>query len=49
MKHQLLNRLFEVELEYVQVISPLIVDKQSWKDWAINPLYKNIEKEGKVL
>jgi predicted nucleotidyltransferase len=42
----LIDKIFELELEFTQAVSPIIVDKQTWEDWAVMPLYKNIAKEG---
>ncbi len=40
------DKIFDLELEFTQAVSPIIVDKRTWEDWAIMPLYKNIAKEG---
>ena len=44
--NKLIDQIFELELEFTQAVSPIIVDKKTWEDWAIMPLYKNIAKEG---
>jgi predicted nucleotidyltransferase len=49
LKNSILDKVFDLELEHTQAISTMIVDKQTWEDWAVMPLYKNIAKEGIAL
>lgn len=44
--NKLIDKIFDLELEFTQAVSPIIVDKKTWEDWAVMPLYKNIDREG---
>ncbi len=44
---KLMDKLFKVELETGEVISPVIYSKNDWKNkFVVTPLYENIKKEG---
>ena len=45
-KRALRGSLYDIELEYLQPVSAIIFDKNSWEDWQISPLFKNIKQEG---
>ena len=45
-KGKLIDSICDVELEYTQAVSPVIVQKHTWEDWAVMPLYKNVSREG---
>ena len=43
----LMDQLYELELETGQIISPLIYSKKDWEDnHSFTPLFENIKKEG---
>lgn len=46
---EIIDKIYEVELKYMQAVSTLIVDKEKWDYWEIRPLNKNVAKEGIVL
>ncbi len=46
MKHELWDRLYELELKTETVISSLIHSKSDWQKRAFTPIYQIIEKEG---
>lgn len=44
------DKLYDIELEYGQIISTFIYPKKYWKNILIySPLYKNVQKEGVLL
>lgn len=45
-KDRLRDKLYAIELKYLQAISPIIVDRGDWDYWEIMPLYKNVRREG---
>lgn len=47
LKNQILDALYELELETGQVISALIHTKSDWEQRAITPIYRIIAKESK--
>ena len=49
LKYKIWELLYEIELEYEQVISPIVFSKKDWEESEITPLYQNIEIEGVVL
>ena len=40
------DRIYYIELEYTHAVSIIIIDKGTWSDWEIMPLYKNVAREG---
>lgn len=50
MHDRMLDVLTDLDLEYDQVLSPSIIEKDQYDKWkAVLPYYRNIEKEGVVL
>jgi predicted nucleotidyltransferase len=49
LKNKIWDELYEVELEYSQPLSTVIVNKDKWKSLSITPLFKNIALEGKIV
>jgi uncharacterized protein len=45
-EHTMRDKIYEVELKYLQAVSIFIEDKESWDYWEIRPLNKNVAKEG---
>ncbi len=45
-KGNLIGSISDIELAYAQAISPIIVEKSIWEDWAVMPLYKTVSREG---
>ena len=45
-KEQLIDLLYDLELNTGEVISAIIHTKEEWEDRAVTPLYSIIEKEG---
>lgn len=44
------DKLYDIELEYGQIISTFIYPKKYWKNTLIySPLYKNVQREGVLL
>ena len=47
MHDKLIEAMVELDLEYNQVISPSIIEKEKYDKWkSVLPYYQNIEKEG---
>lgn len=38
--------IYSVELKYLQPISTMIYDKETWEDWEVMPLYRSVTKDG---
>ena len=50
MHDQLLDAMVDLDLEYGQVISPSLIEKERFDQWKkVLPYYRNIEKEGITL
>ncbi|MCB0528729.1 MAG: nucleotidyltransferase domain-containing protein [Saprospiraceae bacterium] len=47
LKFLILDSLYDLELEYNSVISPIIHSRKEWEDLAVTPIYQAIKKEGK--
>ena len=44
------DQIFEIELEFSQTISSIIINKKDWETkYSITPLYENIKNEGVKL
>ncbi len=40
--------LYDLEIEFGEVISPMIYSEKEWKNkYAVTPFYKNVMREGK--
>ena len=42
----LMDAIYELEIETGEVISPLIYSKSDWKNHFFTPLFENVKKEG---
>ena len=40
LENSLRDRIYDIEFEYVQPISTMIIDKESWNNWEVMPLHK---------
>jgi predicted nucleotidyltransferase len=49
LKRKISDEIFEIELEYLQPISTIVIEKDDWKSMSITPFYKNVLIEGKHL
>ncbi len=49
LKRKLRDEIYDVELEYTQPVSTIIVEKEKWNSMSITPLYKNVAVEGKMI
>lgn len=45
-KNRLRDRIYEIELESNEVISPLIYSEFEWEKRSVMPIYKKIKEEG---
>jgi predicted nucleotidyltransferase len=43
------SRMYDVELEYLQPVSTIILDRLHWSKMSITGFYENVMKEGVVL
>ncbi len=48
-RRKLRDDIYDVELEYMQPVSTIIVEKEKWNSMSITPLYQNVIAEGKYL
>ncbi|MCF7918849.1 MAG: nucleotidyltransferase domain-containing protein [Candidatus Cloacimonetes bacterium] len=46
---ELINRLYDLELEIDQLFSPIIHNLSEWKEMEQSPFYRNVISEGKVI
>ncbi len=47
LERKIMNRLYEIEIDTGEIITPLIYTKNEWiRKHAITPLFENIRKEG---
>ena len=49
LKNNILDKVYDLELEHAQAISTMIVDRQRWEKMAITGFYENVLNEGKAL
>jgi predicted nucleotidyltransferase len=49
LKRKLRDDIYDVELEFTQPVSTIIVEKEKWNSMSITPLYKNVAAEGKII
>jgi hypothetical protein len=49
LESSLRDKIYNIELEYVQPVSTIIIDKESWDNWEIMPMHKNVTLEGITL
>lgn len=47
LKYLILDSLYDLELKYDSIITPIIHSKTEWEGMAVTPIYKIIKKEGK--
>lgn len=48
-KNNILDKVYDIELEHVQAISTMIIDRKRWGKMAITGFYENVINEGKSL
>lgn len=48
-ENRLRESIYEVELEHLQPVSTIILNKNEWQNMAITPFYHNVTTEGKIL
>jgi predicted nucleotidyltransferase len=49
LKNNILDKVFDLELEHTQAVSTMIVDRKRWEKMAITGFYENVINEGKVI
>ena len=49
LQKRLRDDIYDLELEFLQPISTLIIDQEKWSSMAISPFYQNVTREGKVI
>jgi predicted nucleotidyltransferase len=49
LKNNILDKMYDLELEHTQAISTMIVDRQRWEKMSITGFYENVLNEGKAL
>jgi predicted nucleotidyltransferase len=49
LERKLRNSIYEIELEHLQPVSAIILNKLEWHDMQITPFYNNVTTEGKLL
>lgn len=46
LKNEVIDHLYEIELETDSVIVPIVLTRHEWNDQQVTPLYKIIQSEG---
>lgn len=46
LKNRIFDELFESELETDEVLTGVIQNKETWKNYEMTPFYQNIQKDG---
>lgn len=49
LEDELRTKLYDIELEYEQVISSVIENEQKWEDYLNSEFYKNVQEDGIVV
>ena len=49
LERKLRNSIYEIELEHLQPVSAIILNKLEWHDMKITPFYHNVIAEGKPI
>ena len=49
LERKLRYSIYEIELEYLQPVSAIILNKLEWGDMKITPFYHNVTVEGKLI
>jgi predicted nucleotidyltransferase len=49
LQNNIRDRMYDIELEYLQPVSTVIVDKPQWDKISITGFYENVIKEGVAL
>ncbi len=48
-KIEIIERLYELELKFDQIFSPIIHNTSEWQNLEITPFFQNVQREGKVI
>lgn len=48
-ENKIRDKIYDVELEYLQAVSAIILNDKEWDNMQITPFYKNVVREGKTL
>lgn len=49
LEDEILDKLYEIELEAGEVITCLVENRKKWEDLELTSLYKNVKREGVVI
>ena len=49
LQNSIRDRMYDIELEYLQPVSTIILDKSHWNKISITGFYENVMKEGVAL
>lgn len=49
LERKLRHSIYEIELEHLQPVSAIILNKSEWNDMKITPFYHNVIAEGKLI
>lgn len=49
LKRKISDEIFEVELEYLQPVTTIVIEQQKWNSMAITPFFQNVLNEGRAL
>ena len=49
LENKIRDKIYDIELEYLEAVSAIILNDKEWNDMEITPFYKNVLREGKRL
>lgn len=49
LEDEILDKLYEIELEAGEVITSVIENRKKWEELELTSLYKNVKREGVVI
>lgn len=49
LENKIRDKIYEIELEYLEAVSAIILNDKEWSNMEITPFYQNVVREGKRL
>jgi len=49
LKRKIRDDIYDVELEFEEPVSTIILEREKWKSYSYTPLYQNVIDDGKEL
>jgi uncharacterized protein len=48
-QRRIIDKIYDLELEYEQAVSTIIRQRDNWEDVQITPFYENVTREGQAI